>query len=204
MRTISSQRAVSGAGGGLRFVPAGDSSAVAEQIAQHIDCTRQRVIDEAVVTVLDYVCTFSAPVSAADTINRIKSLQFSSSLPTSSEGATGGTYRRLLTDFVIPVQTNFSWNTDTLVANSVSENAASEYNYHNANPSSGRLLMMLDPSPLYELKLSVRAKCWDFENERFVSEEIPLPAGSTFTCKLVFISRNEIQERQRPDKMLPH
>ena len=197
-RVILSQREVTV---GIKFQnPTGESS----QTVQHLESNKHRTLDLGQILLSEFQCTFSAPISAADTINRIKSLQFSSSLPTSSEGATGGTYRRLLTDFVIPVNTSFSWNTDTLVASSITENAASEYNYTNANPSSGRLLMMLDPSPLYELKLSVRAKCWDFEHERFVSEEIPLPAGATFTCKLVFISRNEIQERQRPDKMLPH
>ena len=189
---------------GLRLATPQSGAALTAQVAAHVHTTRQRTLDLGEITVLDYVTTFSSPVSAADTISRIKSLQFSSSLPTTSEGSTGGTYRRLLTDFIIPVNTNFSWNTDSLVANTVSENAACEYSYNNPNPSSGRLLMMLDPSPLYELKLSVKAKCWDFDRECFVIEPIPLPQGSTFSCKLVFISRNEISERSRPDKLLPH
>ena len=182
----------------------GASNPLAVQIANHLDTAKHPVVDVGMAEVTSYVCTFSAPVSAADTVNRIKSLVFTSSLPTSSEGSTGGTYRRLLTDYTIPVNTGFSWDTDSLVATSVSENAASEYTYSNPNPSSGRLLIMLDPSPLYELKLQVMAKCWDFEHEQFVLEPIPLPAGSTFTAKLVFISRNEIHQQQRPDHMLPH
>ena len=115
---------------------------------------------------------------------------------------TGGGYRRALTDFSIPVQTGFSWNAKTYAAETVSENAASEYTFANANPSSGRLLILTDPSPLYEFTLEVHAKCWNFETEQFDMLPIPLPPGSTFSCKLVFISRNEVHDRERPDKVL--
>ena len=144
---------------------------------------------------------FTAPVSAADTINRIKSIIFSSSLATTSEGTTGNTFRRELTDFTVPVRSSFSWDPNTNMAGSVTENAASEYTYANENPSSGRFLMMSDPSPLYEMKLEVNAKCWDFAENKFVFEPIPLPVGSTFTCKLVFISKNDIHRKERPDAL---
>jgi len=83
----------------------------------------------------------------------------------------------------------------------VSENAPSELSYTNPNPSGGRWLMLSDPSPLYELKLDVHAKCWNFETKSFDYEQIPLPPGSTFTCKLVFISRNELYHQVRPDSI---
>ena len=153
------------------------------------------------IVMAEYITQFTAPCSAADSINRIKSIVFSSSLATSSESMSGGGYRRALTDFTIPVQSSFTWDADTLESHTVSENAASEYSYANPNPTSGRLLILTDPSPLYELKLQVFAKCWNFEKERFDMLPIPLPPGSTFTCKLVFLSRNDIHEQERPDKI---
>ena len=152
----------------------------------------------------EFVTTFTAAVSAADSINRIKSIVFTSSLATLSEGVSGGGYRRALTDFVIPTVSSFNWNVSTLQASSISENAASEYSYQNNNPSSGRLLIMSDPSPLYELKIEAKVKVWDFEKEQFELEPIPLPQGSTFSCKLVFLSRNDPHERERPDGHVGH
>jgi len=166
-----------------------------------IDVDNQPLTGVRTYTITEFHTHFTAPCSAADSINRIKSIVFSSSLATSSEGMTGGGYRRALTDFTIPVQSSFAWDTESLVAHSVGENAASEYSYANPNPTSGRLLIMTDPSPLYELKLEVHAKCWNFETEQFKMETIPLPPGSTFTCKLVFLSRNDIHEQERPDKI---
>lgn len=170
--------------------------------ADHLAVSTNRAIAIASIHMHEFVAAFAAPVSSADSINRIKSLVFTSSLATTSEGQTGGTYRRALTDFQIPMQSGFSWNTTTMEPGGVTENAASEYSYANSNPSSGRLLMLSDPSPLYEFKLEVKAKVWDFETERFRMEDIYLPPGSTFTCKLVFISRNSLHERERPDKIM--
>ena len=146
---------------------------------------------------------FTAPVSVADSINRVKSLVFTSSMATSSEGATGGTYFRMLTDYTIPVKTSFSFNPYTMEGGSVNENAASEYTFTNANPSAGRFLQLTDPSPLYELKLEVLAKVFNYEKDRFEMEAIPLPIGGTFSVKLVFISKNEIHRREAPDAMKP-
>lgn len=153
----------------------------------------------------DQVVTFTAPVSAADSINRIKSLVFQSSLPTKSEGASGSAYQHFLTDYTIPTRTNFSWSPSSYVTGQVNEEAASEVSFTNSNPSSGRLLILTDPSPLYELKLEVLAKCWNYEKESFYFERIPLPPGSTFTCKIVFISKNQIYEdhSQRPELIHP-
>ena len=153
------------------------------------------------ITIEDQVCKFTAPVSAADTINRCKAIVFSSSMATTSEGATGNSYRRELTDYTIPVQTSFSFDPQTLKGSGINENAASEYTYVNANPSAGRFLQISDPSPLYELKLSARVKCWNFELNRFEFEAIPLPIAGTFSVKLVFISRTELHRRERPDKL---
>ena len=149
----------------------------------------------------DQVCAFTAPVSAADTINRCKSIVFSSSIATTSEGSSGNSYRRELTDYTIPVKTSFTFDPQTLKGSGINENAASEYTYVNANPSAGRFLQISDPSPLYELKLSARVKCWNFESNRFEFEPIPLPIAGTFSVKLVFISRTELHRRERPDKL---
>ena len=148
------------------------------------------------------IATFVAPISAADSINRLKSLVFTSSIATSSEALTGGGYRRTLTDYTIPIQTGFNYNPETFTG-SISENAASEYTYTNPNPSAGRFLQISDPSPLYELKVEVFAKCWDFETNTFVMERIPLPIAGTFSIKLVFISRSELHRRHKPDQLLP-
>ena len=156
-----------------------------------------------VLTHRTMITSFVAPVSVADSINRVKSLVFSSSMATSSEAGTGGTYMRMLTDYTIPVRTSFSFDPSTMATGTVSENAASEYSYNNANPSAGRFLQITDPSPLYELKIQVLAKVYDFENDVFKFESIPLPIGGTFTVKLVFISKNEIHRRERPDAMKP-
>lgn len=147
---------------------------------------------------------FVAPVSAADTINRVKKITFTSSLATTSDADAGGdvgTYRRVLTDFTLPVKTSFSFNPLTGVASDISENAASEYSYNNPNPSAGRFLQITDPSPLYELKLTAQAKCWNFEKNQFELEDIPLPIAGTFTVKMVFISRSELHRRERPDRI---
>ena len=165
--------------------------------------TRIHVSQQFTIGIEEYCCYFSSPTSAADSFNRIKSIVFTSSLVTKSEGQSGNTYRRILTDFTVPVESQFSWNPYTMQSASISEGAAAELTFANKNPSSGRLLIMTDPSPLYELSLSVMAKCWNFDTETFSFEQIPLPQGSTFTCKLVFISKNDIyhDHEQRPDRL---
>ena len=85
-------------------------------------------------------------------MNRIKSLVFQSSLATKSEGASGSAYQHFLTDYTIPNTTNFTWSPTNYIAGNVNEEAASEVSFTNSNPSSGRLLILTDPSPLYELK----------------------------------------------------
>ena len=171
---------------------------------QMLPINRHPKLNGGVETIEEYRTIFTAATSAADSINRIKSIVFTSSLATLSEGVTGGGYRRALTDFVIPTSSSFSWNVKSLSAEIVGENAASEYSYQNDNPSSGRLLIMSDPSPLYELKIEARVKVWDFDTESFSFEPIPLPAGSTFSCKLVFLSRNDPHERERPGAIVGH
>ena len=153
----------------------------------------------------EQIVSYTAPVSAADSINRVKALVFESSLPTKSEGSSGSSYQHFLTDYTIPTKSNFSWSPNSYITGDVNEEAASEVSFTNSNPSSGRLLILTDPSPLYELKLQVKAKCWHFEDERFYFEPIPLPPGSTFTCKIVFISKNQIYDdhSQRPELIHP-
>ena len=135
---------------------------------------------------------------------RIKSLVFSASLATTSESASGNTLRRTMTDFTVPISNSFSWDPHTsstraIRGGAISEDAPSEISYANANPTGGRWLELKDPSPLYEIKLDCHAKCWNFETKNWDMEPIPLPPGSTFTVKLVFISRNELYHAEKPD-----
>jgi hypothetical protein len=166
-----------------------------------IDRSRIRTVETDGFTRREFWTHFTAAVSAADSINRIKGIVFISSLATTSEGASGDSYVRQLTDFTVPVQTSFNWDPNTGRGEGVSENAAAEYSYTNPNPSAGRFLMISDPSPLYELKIEAKAKCWDFETGTFTYETVPLPPGATFSVKLVFISKNDIHQRERPDKL---
>ena len=157
--------------------------------------TAGQIIDKQLVT------RFESALSSADSYNRIKAIVFSSSLATTSEGATGNTYRRLLTDFTIPTRSSFSYDPNTRANGSVTENAASEVTFTNTNPSAGRFLMLSDPSPLYEIKVDCNVKVFNFETGQFEFEPIPLPMGGTFSCKLVFISRSELYRRDRPDRL---
>ena len=92
--------------------------------ADMITYSRNPKLQYATEVLREFITTFTAPVSAADSINRIKSIVFTSSLATLSEGVSGGGYRRALTDFVIPTVSSFNWNVDSLHASSVGENAA--------------------------------------------------------------------------------
>lgn len=148
---------------------------------------------------VEYRTSFIAPNSAADSINRIKSIVFTSSLPTTSEATSGLTYRRILTDYTVPTSSGFSWDPKTLTPGSVSENAGSEYSFANSNPSAGRWCLINSPAPLYEIKIDVYAKCWNFETQTYDYEFIYLPPGATFSCKIVFVSKNDIYRRERPD-----
>jgi hypothetical protein len=69
--------------------------------------------------------------------------------------------------------------------------------------SGGRWQMLSLPSPLYRIEVRARVKLWDYDDNRFVIEDIPIPAGCTFSCKLIFVSKNDIEmkEHERPDKM---
>ena len=151
--------------------------------------------------VSDYQCTFTAANSAADSINRNKALIFSSSLATTSESVSGNTYRKIMTNFTIPISNNFSWNPATMQGGGISEEARSTLIYTNSNPSGGRWLKLSDPSPLYELKMDVSIKVWDYLTNTFKFEPVPLPEGSSFTCKLIFISNNELYHQERPDSI---
>ena len=151
--------------------------------------------------VADYQCTFAAANSAADSINRNKALIFSSSLATTSESVSGNTYRKIMTNFTIPIDNSFSWDPNTMQGGGISEQARATLIYTNANPSGGRWLTLSDPSPLYELKMDVTIKVWDFGTNTFKFEPVPLPEGSSFTCKLIFISNNDIWHDERPDKI---
>ena len=177
---------------------AADTSALSSVAHQRLEGIREYVSN--------FVTSFTASASAADSIVRIKSLVFSSSLATTSESSSGNTYRRVMSDFTMPVANSFSWNphsmsTTPVSGGSISENAPAEISYQNSNPSAGRWLNLSDPSPLYELKMDVHAKCWNFQTRSFDLVPIPLPAGSTFTCKLVFISNNELYGREKPDQI---
>ena len=178
-----------------------------QKVTQHIDSlgslqtTTVQRLHAASNYVADYQCTFQASNSAADSINRNKALIFSSSLATTSESVSGNTYRKIMTNFTIPISNNFSWDPNTMQGGGISEEARSTLIYTNSNPSGGRWLKLSDPSPLYELKMDVNIKVWDFKTNTFKFESVPLPEGSSFTCKLIFVSNNELYHANTPDSI---
>jgi len=170
-----------------------------------IDLTANVALEPTQSVVAEFTTSFVAPCSAADSIVRVKSLVFTSSLATTSESVSGNTFRRILTDFTIPTSNGFGWKQNTngfgISGSGIQENPSSRLIYANANPSAGRWLSISDPSSLYELKMEVYAKCWNFATRQFDYELIKMPSGSTLNIKLVFISRNELYHQTRPDKI---
>ena len=162
----------------------------------------------------DYFYLFEAPVHCADNINRIKRLVFMSDLQVKSEGNTSSMFRRFLVDYVIenPTTINYKlgdkkrWplSDDT----NVTEELPSHRIYTAANPSGGRIQELISDAPLYELTVKCMAQVFDFAAEdrrkSLKMVDIPVSAGSIFSCKVVFFSKNEGSVRPDERDDAPH
>ena len=134
---------------------------------------------------------------------RLRELVFISDVAVKSEGNAESTYKRFLCDYQIFNPTNFSYNiqlgnnTDPYGsqslnigrASTVTEVLPSHRIYASENASAGRWQELVVPAPLYEIEVRAMVKCWDYENNKYETEEIPLPAGMQYSVKLVFVSR---------------
>ena len=134
---------------------------------------------------------------------RLRELVFVSDLNVKSEGNAESVYKRFLCDYQIFNPTNFSYqiqqnlNEDPYAgatlnigrAATVTEVLPSHRIYASDNASAGRWQELVVPAPLYEAEVRAMVKCWDYENNRYEVEEIPLPAGMQYSVKLVFVSR---------------
>ena len=131
-----------------------------------------------------------------------------SDLQVKSEGNTSSMFRRFLVDYVIenPTTINYKlgdkkrWplSDDT----NVTEELPSHRIYTAANPSGGRIQELISDAPLYELTVKCMAQVFDFAAEdrrkSLKMVDIPVSAGSIFSCKVVFFSKNE--GSVRPDE----
>ena len=148
-----------------------------------------------------FVC-HTAHMCCADA-TRLRELVFISDVAVKSEGNAESTYKRFLCDYQIFNPTTFSYNIN-LTSNSdpyaaltqnishastVTEVLPSHRIYASENASAGRWQELVVPAPLYEIEVRALVKCWDYENNRYETEEIPLPAGMQYSVKLVFVSR---------------
>ena len=157
-----------------------------------------------------------APMSAADSINRIKSIVFESDLAVKSERNTESGFKRFLCDYVIENPTTFSYKVndprvtgDPYSANNpnigwsstVTEELPSHRIYTSSNASGGRWQMLSLPAPLYQIEVRASVKVWDYATNRYSIEPVPLPAGSQYSAKIIFVSKNSLEHFERPDAM---
>jgi len=144
----------------------------------------------------------TAHMSCAD-FNRCREIVFTSDMAVKSEGNTTGGYKRFLCDYQITDNTRFSYiinddrthnpydrnNHFTSLSSTVTETLPSHRVYTSTNPSAGRWQELTLPSPLYELEVRARVRIWDYETSTYKLEDIPLPAGTQYSVKLVFVSK---------------
>ena len=144
----------------------------------------------------------TAHMSCAD-YNRCREIVFTSDMAVKSEGNTTGGYKRFLCDYQITDDTRFSYMLqdkktsdpyDTLdhftsKTSTVTETLPSHRVYTSNNPSAGRWQELTLPSALYELEVRARVRIWDYETSTYKLEDIPLPAGTQYSVKLVFVSK---------------
>ena len=158
----------------------------------------------------------TAHMSCAD-ISRIREIVFSSDLFVLSEGNAENTYKRFLCDFQVFNGTSFSYqvqdipNVDPYVVSdlafltnraSMTETLPSHRFFQNTNPSAGRWQDLITPAPLWEIEVRATVKVWDYENQVYNFEDIPLPAGQQFTVKMIFVSKDNqvVTIAEKPNK----
>ena len=145
----------------------------------------------------------TAQMSCAD-YNRCREIVFVSDMAVKSEGNTSGGYKRFLCDYQITDNTRFSYqvgdfqNSDPYgpatshylpSSSTLTETLPSHRIYQSQNASAGRWQDLTLPVALYEVEVRARVRCWDYETSKYVMEDIPLPAGSQYSVKLIFVSK---------------
>jgi hypothetical protein len=152
----------------------------------------------------------TAHMSCAD-YNRCREIVFTSDVAVKSEGNTSGAYKRFLCDYQITDATRFSYNLKdqrlvdpySLEGNhfmsreaTITETLPSHRIYQSANASAGRWQDLTLPSPLYEIEVRARVRVWDYETSTYKIEDIPLPAGTQYSVKLIFVSKKNYFDAQ--------
>ena len=145
----------------------------------------------------------TAHLSCAD-YSRCREVVFTSDMAVKSEGNSASGYKRFLCDYQITDPTTFSYTlrddrlsdpyshgSDHFMGrqSTIQETLPSHRIYTSANASAGRWQDLTLPSPLYEIEVRARVRCWDYENGRYTIEDIPLPAGNQYSVKLIFVSK---------------
>ena len=144
----------------------------------------------------------TAHMSCAD-YNRCREIVFTSDMAVKSEGNTTGGYKRFLCDYQITDGTRFTYMVSdqrghdpydrnrhfTSQSASITETLPSHRVYTSENPSAGRWQELTLPSALYEVEVRARVRVWDYETSSYRLEDIPLPAGTQYSVKLVFVSK---------------
>ena len=74
--------------------------------------------------------------------------------------------------------------------------------FQNTNPSAGRWQDLITPAPLWEIEVRATVKVWDYEDQEYRFEDIPLPAGQQFTVKMIFVSKDNqvVTIAEKPNK----
>ena len=143
---------------------------------------------------------------------------FSSDLAVVSERNSQSTYRRFLADYKVSNDTTFSYSLTRLDYGSayletigaqtfkgfidnkstVSEPLPSTRIYTSMNASGGRFQNLSLPSALHQITVRAELEIWDYELGIHRMVPIPLPHGSLFDLKLIFISKKD------PDAIQEH
>ena len=159
--------------------------------------------------------TYTAPMCCADS-NRLREIVFVSDLMVRSEAQAGTNYKRFLCDYQILNPTNFSYDVthtrdldpyiegDNYLAQnaSITEVLPSHRYYASNNASAGRWQELTSPEPLHDVEVRAMVKVWSYEHNKYELEDVRLPAGSQFSVKLIFVSKENqaVAVVDKPDK----
>jgi hypothetical protein len=143
--------------------------------------------------------------------NRCREIVFTSDIAVKSEGNSSSGYKRFLCDYQITDATTFSYTlkddreTDPYTPGAshylgrtanLTETLPSHRIYQSSNASAGRWQDLTMPSPLYEIEVRARVRCWDYETSTYSIEDIKLPAGTQYSVKLIFVSKKNYFDAQ--------
>ena len=158
---------------------------------------------------------YTAQMCCADS-NRLREIVFVTDLMVRSEAQAGSSYKRFLCDYQILNPTTFGYSIEhrrdhdpyhtesnfiTTRAN-VQEVLPSHRYYASENASAGRWQELTSPEPLHDIEVRAMVKTWSYEENKYELEDIRLPAGSQFSVKLIFVSKENqaVAVVEKPDK----